>query len=574
MMRRLAAAALVLFAVAVAAPHPTSACTGFCALTKDGHVLVGNNEDWFNPRTKLHFIPAKPGAYGRMYTGFDDGWPQGGMNERGLWYDAFAAPPMRAASSADLPSYQGNIVDAVMAQCATVEEAIALISRYNRSYLSEGILMFADASGDAVSIEANAIVRKKGAHFVQTNFHQSRGLSGGGLERYQTASSMLEGAGGDISADLFRRILAATHQEGSGPTVYSNVYDLTSRTMTLYHFHDFSRGVTFRLDEELKKGERGVDIPSLFPRNATAEALAAARQQQDAGPLGPAIAAAVLLGTVILAIVVGAVRGGRRVRIGLGVGVACLIVPALVVIGVFAVQESTHGPKSPQWIQFHLAPATGTNAHTNPTTVRGNGLTLRRLIAEAYGFPTVRVVGPEWLSQTRYTINATVGLEDEENFRALLREELNHHLNLQTHVEVRPYDTFVLRMTGAPQLPRASEQEPLIRIGKERVEFRNAEMSHITDALQAILGKPVLDKTGMAERYTFELTWENPPLTDVTATLRDRFGLELTPARVDMDTLVIDRVRRDPAMFLLGQASRLARLAPFVRNHVGSWSID
>ena len=62
--------------------------------------------------------------------------------------------------------------------------------------------------------------------------------------------------------------------------------------------------------------------------------------------------------------------------------------------------------------------------------------------------------------------------------------------------------------------------------------------------------------------------WSNPrskvwpPLPAVTAVFRERFGLGLTPARVEMETLVIDHVRRDPALFLLSQAGRLPRSAP------------
>ena len=564
---RLAVVGLMCGAFVVAGQPVLQACTAFCAVAADGHVLVGNNEDWFNPRTRLHFIPAKPGAFGRMYTGFDDGWPQGGMNDRGLWFDGFAVPPMKAADSAELPSYSGEIVDAAMSQCATVEEVVQLFSRYNRSYLTEGVLMFADASGDAVSIEVNAIVRKKGAHFVQTNFHQSRGLRGGGLERYQTASSMLERAGADISVDLFRRILAATHQEGAGPTQYSNVYDLTSRTMTLYYFHDFDRAVTFRLDDELKKGDRVLDIPSLFPRNAAAVAFAASRPPPGAGSPAATIALAALLGLVIVGAIVGVVRGGRRARIGLGLAAASIVVPIALVMTV--VHLGTHGPKSPQWIQFTIGPPTGESTQVNPTTLRGDGPTLRRMIAEAYGFPAVRVIGPSWLSETRYTVNAMVGVDDERDFRELLREELDQHLHLQSHVELRQYDAFLLQTKGASRLPRAPGQTPSIIINKGRAQFRNASMEHITDALQVILGQPVVDKTGMSERYEFEMTWQSPSLQAVPAVLRERFGLELVPARVELETLVIDQARRDPALFVLSQAGRLARFAPMsVRDGV------
>ena len=132
---RLAVAGLTCAAVALIGHTPVLACTAFCAAGA-GQVLVGNNEDWHNPRTKIWFVPAKPGSYGRMYVGFDDLWPQGGMNERGLWFDGFAAPPVKATASSDLPPFPGNIVDTAMAECSTVEEVVRLFSRYSRAFLT------------------------------------------------------------------------------------------------------------------------------------------------------------------------------------------------------------------------------------------------------------------------------------------------------------------------------------------------------------------------------------------------------------------------------------------------------
>ena len=92
---RLAVVGFLIGAVAHLTSNAADACTAFCALDATGRVLVGNNEDYNNPRTKIRFIPAEPGSYGRMYVGFDDLWPQGGMNERGLWFDGFATPAVK-----------------------------------------------------------------------------------------------------------------------------------------------------------------------------------------------------------------------------------------------------------------------------------------------------------------------------------------------------------------------------------------------------------------------------------------------------------------------------------------------
>ena len=53
------------------------ACTGFCVSQGD-LVLVGNNEDWKNPNTKMWFEPPEKGKYERVYFGFDNFSLQGG----------------------------------------------------------------------------------------------------------------------------------------------------------------------------------------------------------------------------------------------------------------------------------------------------------------------------------------------------------------------------------------------------------------------------------------------------------------------------------------------------------------
>ena len=55
-------------------------------------ILVGNNEDYIEPRTKIWLHPASAEAFGSMIWGFDRFlYPsQGGMNEQGLFIDILA----------------------------------------------------------------------------------------------------------------------------------------------------------------------------------------------------------------------------------------------------------------------------------------------------------------------------------------------------------------------------------------------------------------------------------------------------------------------------------------------------
>lgn len=553
--RRLASFALAFCACVLLRTTVLDACTAFCA-TGGGLVLVGNNEDWSNPRTKLWFVPATQGSFGRMYVGFDDMYPQGGMNERGLWFDGFAVPLVKAAPSG-LPHFPGNIVDRAMAECNTVEEVITLFNQYDRSFLSRGVLMFADASGDAVSIEVDAIVRKTRNHFVQTNFHQSRSITNDD-RRFRTATDMLEQAGSDISVDLFRRILGATFQKGAAPTLYSNVYELRSRTMHLYYFHDFERAVTFRLDDELRKGARVLDIPSLFPPNPAAERFASRVKPPTSVPLAPIVTAAGIVVLIAMGLaVLGWMRGGRPVRLALGAAAALLV---LSVLATAAMLNRQRRP-SAGWTEFSLGPASGKSTWIGTNGLRSDGIALKSAIATAYDFPSVRVIGPAWLAEARYSISASVPTDAPESFRTLLQQELNARLRLRTHTEVRYFDIFVLTVADTSRLTRAAADSPRIWVHDAGMDAQEASIDRIAAALQGVLNAPVMDETGLSGTFDVDIEWTEDRVASITAALA-RIGLRLTPAKRDMMALVVDDVRRDPALVLLGRVGQFTDSAP------------
>src|SRR5512140_938104 len=64
-------------------------CTVFYA--SDGQIaLGGNNEDSFNPRTKIWFLPPEEGKYGVAIVGYEDYNPQGAVNDHGVFFDGLA----------------------------------------------------------------------------------------------------------------------------------------------------------------------------------------------------------------------------------------------------------------------------------------------------------------------------------------------------------------------------------------------------------------------------------------------------------------------------------------------------
>jgi hypothetical protein len=240
-------------------------------------VLVGNNEDYYNPYTRIWFIPAANGQYGRVYFGYDDWRPQGGMNDQGLFFDAFATRPLEVMLSKDKTKFKGNFFDKFMADCATVEEALDFFNRYNLEFMLKFQLLIVDKTGDSAIIEGDRIVRKKNQYQVVTNFYQSKVAYGdipcewykGGCLRYQIAESMLK-KNRSVSVEYFRDILKATHQNTLGvQTLYSNIYNLNKGIIHLYYLHNYDHEVTINLNEELKKGPHYYDLPSLFGKKVS-----------------------------------------------------------------------------------------------------------------------------------------------------------------------------------------------------------------------------------------------------------------------------------------------------------------
>lgn len=260
------------------------ACTAF-VVYRNGLALAGNNEDFWETDTKLWFVPKDgsnrgvAGKLGRVYFGFDNFYPQGGMNEAGLFFDGFATAENKVKNSLDRPYFAGNIADYVIANCETVAEVIAVFEKHNLSILNHAMLMFGDQHGDSVIIEGDEFLRIEGDHQVVTNFYQSQITAGKtSCSRYRAAIKALA-KGDPVSVEFCRDVLAKTRQNGRAPTQYSNVYDLKKRLVYLYHFHNFEELVCLNLAEELAKGAHEVDLPSLFSEHDAFTAFKDSRQQ-------------------------------------------------------------------------------------------------------------------------------------------------------------------------------------------------------------------------------------------------------------------------------------------------------
>ena len=66
--------------------------------------------------------------------------------------------------------------------------------------------------------------------------------------------------------DYCTTLMDSVHQNG---TLYTTIYDLKNGKINLYYNHNYKNCISLNLKEELKKGNRILSIPELFPAQKT-----------------------------------------------------------------------------------------------------------------------------------------------------------------------------------------------------------------------------------------------------------------------------------------------------------------
>ncbi|MBW2646543.1 MAG: hypothetical protein JRE23_10250, partial [Deltaproteobacteria bacterium] len=261
-------------------PAPVS-CTIFTASYGDT-VLFGNNEDWINPNTYYWVVPSKDGGYGVVFFGFDNFWPQGGINEKGLAFDVNALPKAALKPHPELPKMKNPFYE-FLRKCSTVEEVIDRVKSHSWESAWRAQVHVADGTGDAVIISAGpdgeiAFTRKQkgNGYLISTNFNRANPQNGRyPCWRYDTAVAMLEKLQGEdaLTPYYFGSILDAVHQESpSVNTVYSNIFDLNHGIIYLYHWHQFDEVVTLNVAEEIAEASSPTRIEDLFSQETIDQA--------------------------------------------------------------------------------------------------------------------------------------------------------------------------------------------------------------------------------------------------------------------------------------------------------------
>jgi hypothetical protein len=237
-------------------------------LTNGKEVLIANHEDWAALDAEVRFQTAQKGKHG--FVAFDfrsEGWPQGGMNTAGLFFDGTATPYAPFPEGAKKIDCNCYIWTKILEECHSVAAALEYVKAYKIPEIETIHVLLADKTGASAIVgvynEELKIYYRTGNYQVLTNFNMADPSYGGEepCKRFDTTVQMLK-SDATASIDTLEKILSKTHQDEL--TAYSNIYNLTTGEVVVYYRHHYEKKKVFKLDTELKKGNHRVLLAALF----------------------------------------------------------------------------------------------------------------------------------------------------------------------------------------------------------------------------------------------------------------------------------------------------------------------
>jgi uncharacterized protein (TIGR03435 family) len=186
---------------------------------------------------------------------------------------------------------------------------------------------------------------------------------------------------------------------------------------------------------------------------------------------------------------------------------------------------------------------------------------LRRVIAAAYGITIHRVFGPDWLDGERFDFlaKAPEGVPDIE-MKPMLQSLLKDRFQLIAHTERREMSVYELVVAkGGVKMPVYPGPQPPVEKRYARIccTMGGAGLTpRLADMLSIAAGRPVVDKTGLTERYSYTLSYSSsgsdgdlpdnaPP--DLFAAVQEQLGLKLQPGKASLDVVVVDHMEHSPS---------------------------
>ena len=178
--------------------------------------------------------------------------------------------------------------------------------------------------------------------------------------------------------------------------------------------------------------------------------------------------------------------------------------------------------------------------NTNHVEGIGRDTTLVSILQMAYGFEPTRMVLPNNLPDTNFDFMATL----PNCSRIAFQDEIEQTLGLRGHPEMVRTNVLLLQVKNAdaPDLKISTTTTPGWRQqwGDTVYCATNLSISDLGSFLeQTPFKRPVIDLTGLTDKYDIDIKWEAHDEDSLKKVLLDQLGLELVPTNMPIEMLIV-----------------------------------
>lgn len=198
---------------------------------------------------------------------------------------------------------------------------------------------------------------------------------------------------------------------------------------------------------------------------------------------------------------------------------------------------------------------------------------LKALVRWAFDIPETRIVGgPAWIDSTKFDIEARADSAVDAQLHALdsdagriqkermLQALLADRFKLVTHTETRELPMYALVVAkGGPHMGAVQSNGTTVNSGNGHIEVQASNSVPIlAEQLAKVVGRVVVDKTGIEGRFDLVLKWTPADREDagfnagganpqdsgpsIFTALQEQLGLKLEAQKGPVEVLVIDHI--------------------------------
>ncbi|MCU1233123.1 MAG: hypothetical protein JWP63_1090 [Candidatus Solibacter sp.] len=188
--------------------------------------------------------------------------------------------------------------------------------------------------------------------------------------------------------------------------------------------------------------------------------------------------------------------------------------------------------------------------------VSGHNVSLKDLLIVAYGMEPFRILGPGWIDDNEYDVEARAdGPITREQMRGMLQRLLTERFQIASHREPRMVKAHMLEIerSGFKALPRITKGFHVDTKELARLISIQLTIPAISDPTRPSMASgppvPVFDNTGLTGIYDFPVDISPSPGEDMYEVWQRRLhevGLRLNSRQVSVTYVVIDRAEKVP----------------------------